>query len=179
MPMAAREALWRAVRRTPPEVPDGPWSVVLERAVAPAPASVRVGERARPRARGGDAPCPRHRRARPYPGLASFTEQDAEFFFGREVEVEGVWKKLKRPRLLGVIGPSGAGKSSFLRAGLLPTLPPSWRAVPATPGTHPFQALAQALVPQCAEDTEALQALVRFDDADAVVGAVVAVAPPA
>ena len=76
----------------------------------------------------------------PYPGLAAFTEQDAEYFFGREVEVEAVWKKLKRPRLLGVIGPSGAGKSSFLRAGLLPTLPPSWKRGardarhPAVPG---------------------------------------------
>ena len=25
----------------------------------------------------------------PYPGLASFTEEDAEYFFGREAEVEG------------------------------------------------------------------------------------------
>ena len=48
-------------------------------------------------------------------------EEDAEYFFGREMEVEAVWKKLKRPRLLALIGPSGAGKSSFLRAGLLPT----------------------------------------------------------
>jgi len=32
---------------------------------------------------------------RPYPGLSSFTEEDAEYFFGREVEVEAVWKKLE------------------------------------------------------------------------------------
>ena len=102
-------------------------------------------------------------------GLAAFTERDAEYFFGRELEVEAVWKKLKRPRLLGLIGPSGAGKSSFLRAGLLPTLPSTWRAVFATPGTRPFQALAEALVPEFAGDTEALQSLVRFDDLDTAV----------
>jgi serine/threonine protein kinase len=60
---------------------------------------------------------------RPYPGLASFTENDAEYFFGREAEIEALWKKLRRPHLLAVIGPSGAGKSSFLRAGLIPAMP--------------------------------------------------------
>ena len=112
----------------------------------------------------------------PYPGLAAFTERDAEYFFGRELEVEAVWKKLKRPRMLGLIGPSGAGKSSFLRAGLLPTLPSTWRAVLATPGTRPFQALAEALVPEFAGDTEALQSLVRFDDLDTAVAVVGALA---
>jgi WD40 repeat protein len=109
---------------------------------------------------------------RPYPGLSSFTEEDKEYFFGREVETESVWKKLKRPRLLGLVGPSGAGKSSFLRAGLLPALPSTWRAVRATPGTRPFAALAQALVPQFAGDTEALQELVRFEEPDAAVSVV-------
>ena len=72
---------------------------------------------------------------RPYPGLASFTEEDAEYFFGRELEVEAMWKKLRRPHLLGLIGPSGAGKSSFLRAGLLPVMPEGWRALVTTSGT--------------------------------------------
>jgi hypothetical protein len=31
---AAREGLWRALRSTPPQVPDGPWAAVLQRAVA-------------------------------------------------------------------------------------------------------------------------------------------------
>ena len=31
----------------------------------------------------------------PYPGLASFKEVDAEFFFGREIEIESIWTKLK------------------------------------------------------------------------------------
>ena len=86
---------------------------------------------------------------RPYPGLASFTAADAEFFFGREVEVEAVWKKLGQANLLAVIGPSGAGKSSFLHAGLLPAEPAGWRAVLCTPGTRPFAGLAHALADEC------------------------------
>jgi WD40 repeat protein/predicted Ser/Thr protein kinase len=171
--MAARETLWRRVRQAPPAVPEGPWSAVLLRALASSPdhryrsahALARALEEVTLRVPGVEE-------RRPYPGLAAFTEQDAEYFFGREVEVEAIWKKLKRPRLLGVIGPSGAGKSSFLRAGVLPTLPPSWKSVLATPGTQPFQALAQALVPMCAGDTAGLQSLVRFDDADGTVAAV-------
>ena len=54
--------------------------------------------------------------AKPYPGLAAFQQEDARFFFGRELEVEALWKKLRRPHLLAVIGPSGAGKSLLMRA---------------------------------------------------------------
>ncbi len=54
----------------------------------------------------------------PYPGLASFTEADAEYFFGREAEVEEMWRKLEGPaRLLGLVGPSGAGKTLVLAGG--------------------------------------------------------------
>ena len=171
--LATREALWHGVRQAPPQVPEGPWSTVLQRALASSRDARYPSAYALERAlEDVTLRLPGVEERRPYPGLDAFTEQDAEYFFGREVEVEAVWKKLKGPRLLGVIGPSGAGKSSFLRAGLLPTLPRSWKSVLTTPGTQPFQALAQALVPMCAGDTDALQALVRFDDADAMVGAV-------
>lgn len=46
----------------------------------------------------------------PYPGLAAFTEADAEFFFGREAEVAQMWRKLTSRRLLAVIGPSGVAR---------------------------------------------------------------------
>ena len=46
----------------------------------------------------------------PYPGLAAFTEADAEFFFGREDEVAQMWRKLTSRRLLAVIGAVGGGK---------------------------------------------------------------------
>jgi WD40 repeat protein len=166
----ARQALWRAVRETPPNIPEGPWAAVLTHAVAQdrnaRPASARALARALEEVTWR---LPGFEERRPYPGLAAFTEQDAEYFFGREAEVEAVWKKLKRPRLVGLIGPSGAGKTSFLRAGVLPTLPDTWKSVLSTPGTRPFQALAQVLVPHCVNDTEALQALVHFEDIDTAV----------
>ena len=84
------------------------------------------------------------------------------------MEVEGVWKKMKRPRLLALIGPSGAGKSSFLRAGLLPTLPAGWRVILSTPGNRPFQSLAQALLPAYAGDMEAIQSFLDFERDTAV-----------
>jgi len=70
----------------------------------------------------------------PYPGLSSFTEADAEDFFGREAEIAELWRKITSRRLLAVIGASGAGKSSLLRAGVVARAPPAggrWRASPA------------------------------------------------
>ena len=166
----ARQALWRAVRETPPRVPEGPWAPVLRQALAPDPGERQASAHALARAlEEVTLRLPGFEEERPYPGLASFTEQDSEYFFGREAEVEAVWRKLKRPRLLALIGPSGAGKSSFLRAGLLPTLPSTWKAVIATPGSHPFQALAETLVPAFSGDTQALQALLRFEDQETAV----------
>ena len=69
----------------------------------------------------------------PYPGLAAFSEADAEFFFGREDEVARMWRKLTSRRLLAVIGPSGVGKSSFLRAGVIPAKPEGWSVLVCQP----------------------------------------------
>jgi DNA-binding winged helix-turn-helix (wHTH) protein len=84
----------------------------------------------------------------PYPGLSPFSEEDAEFFYGREEEVEAVWKKLRNLYLLAIIGPSGAGKTSFLSAGLSPSRPEGWRIVFCHPTDNPFASLGQALVPE-------------------------------
>ncbi|PWB68653.1 MAG: hypothetical protein C3F15_16000, partial [Holophagae bacterium] len=59
----------------------------------------------------------------PYPGLAPFSESDAEDFFGREVEIAALWRKITSRRLLAVIGASGAGKSSLVRAGVVARAP--------------------------------------------------------
>ena len=80
----------------------------------------------------------------PYPGLAAFTEADTEFFFGREVEVAHLWRKITSRRLLAVIGPSGVGKTSFLRAGLIPGAPEGWGTLICQPGEAPYAALARA-----------------------------------
>ena len=58
----------------------------------------------------------------PYPGLRPFLESDAEYFFGRESQVEDLLMRLGRQRFLAVTGSSGCGKTSLIRAGLLPAL---------------------------------------------------------
>jgi hypothetical protein len=54
----------------------------------------------------------------PYKGLMPYAEEDALFFFGREVEREIIIANLMAPRLTLLYGPSGVGKSSVLRAGV-------------------------------------------------------------
>jgi WD40 repeat protein len=58
----------------------------------------------------------------PYKGLSSFTEADAEYFFGREEELDLVAANLRARRLSLLYGPSGVGKSSLLGAGVAPNL---------------------------------------------------------
>ncbi len=62
----------------------------------------------------------------PYPGLAAFQPDQAQWFFGRE-KVTAELLGLLTERMTGtgplvVVGPSGTGKSSLLRAGLLAAL---------------------------------------------------------
>ena len=120
--LEGRETIWQGIHHEPPKLPDSPWRMVLTRAVAriaeqrypSAAALARALEEVTLQVEGAED-------VYPYPGLASFTEEDAEYFFGRELEVEAMWKKLRRPHLLGLIGPSGAGKSSFIRARASPS----------------------------------------------------------
>ena len=64
----------------------------------------------------------------PFPGLSSFTEEDAGIFFGREADIMAglteirLLRKRRAIRTLVIQAASGAGKSSFLRAGLWPRL---------------------------------------------------------
>jgi ATPase subunit of ABC transporter with duplicated ATPase domains len=102
--------------------------------------------------------------ARPYTGLEAFQQEDSEYFYGRELEVEALWKKLRRPHLLAVIGPSGAGKSSFLRAGLLPTLADGWQTIVTTPGNQSFANLAQSLEPNLGDGSGTQDLLQRIGE---------------
>src|SRR4051794_10366633 len=54
----------------------------------------------------------------PFKGLASYTEADAAFFFGRDREREVIIANLKARPLTLLYGESGVGKSSLLRAGV-------------------------------------------------------------
>jgi WD40 repeat protein len=169
----ARQAVWRRVHGEPPQAGDTAWAGVLRKAIAKsrddryptAAALARALEEVTLRTTGDEA-------KRPYPGLASFTEEDAAFFVGRELEIEEMWKKLRRRHLLALVGPSGAGKSSFLRAGLGSTLPTGWRAIFAAPGDRPFAALAHALAPELSGDVAAVAKLIDFERPDVAVDVV-------
>ncbi|WP_406007638.1 WD40 repeat domain-containing protein [Streptomyces sp. NBC_00637] len=62
----------------------------------------------------------------PYRGLASYREQDARWFFGRERSTDALVAQLRAAERTGglvmLVGASGAGKSSLLSAGLVPAL---------------------------------------------------------
>ena len=55
----------------------------------------------------------------PYRGLMPYTEDDADFFFGRDRDTRLIIDNLKAYRLTVLYGDSGVGKSSVLRAGVL------------------------------------------------------------
>ncbi|MER6961054.1 helix-turn-helix domain-containing protein [Streptomyces sp. NPDC000618] len=90
----------------------------------------------------------------PYPGLTSFKERDAEWYFGRERAIADLVGLLADPNAAGhlavLVGPSGIGKSSLLRAGLaaavargaLPTRQPGTpETLYLTPTAHPMDEL--------------------------------------
>ncbi len=165
-----RKAFWNALRAPTPNLPDTPWRHVLTQALAWNPNDRFESAMSLGRAleevslRPGSA-----ENRSPFPGLASFGEDEAEFFFGRELEVEAIWRKLSRVHMTAVIGPSGAGKSSFLRAGVTASAPDGWSVIYCTPGNRPFTALAQALGPELAGDRDAVRDLPRFDEIEVAV----------
>lgn len=54
----------------------------------------------------------------PFPGLDSFAQENAPFFFGRDAERRVLISNLRASRLTLLYAKSGAGKSSLLRAGV-------------------------------------------------------------
>jgi WD40 repeat protein len=87
---------------------------------------------------------------KPYFGLDAFSEEDAEFFFGRQKIIDKLLNSLRcEPRFLTLLGPSGSGKSSVIIAGLTPkirqgALPGSdrWGIIVTRPMDNPFRQLA-------------------------------------
>lgn len=165
-----REQIWDALRHNPREIPDSPWKAIILRTVSNDPtqrfpsasALSRALEEATQRVETIDE-------QKPYPGLASFTPENAEYFFGREMEVETLIRKLQELQMMALVGPSGAGKTSFLRAGLLPALPADWQVLFTVPGDAPFLNVGQALIPEFSGNTEAMQQMLRFEDLSVAV----------
>jgi len=82
----------------------------------------------------------------PYKSLNSYTENEAELFFGRDNEVLDIFSQInaipKESGLLAVLAPSGAGKSSFLQAGVIPHFKKqSWVTSFTIPGYAGFESL--------------------------------------
>ncbi|MWA01713.1 hypothetical protein F8568_015285 [Actinomadura sp. LD22] len=92
----------------------------------------------------GTQNCRRNDARPPYAGLASFKEDDAGFFFGREKLTATLVGHLQKKRLLVLFGASGSGKSSVLRAGVLPAFP-GVSSLVFTPGPHPLEECAVRL----------------------------------
>jgi hypothetical protein len=68
------------------------------------------------------ADAPNVNETNPWLGLASFTEETRQFFYGREDEVAELARRVQRKLLTVLFGQSGLGKTSILRAGLVPRL---------------------------------------------------------
>jgi formylglycine-generating enzyme required for sulfatase activity len=93
----------------------------------------------------------------PFPGLASFGDDDAHaaVFYGRSREIALALEELRKMRAEGdfrpfvILGSSGAGKSSLLKAGIIPRLRrerPAWLPLRAfRPGSDPLLNFAEAL----------------------------------
>ncbi|KUN57921.1 hypothetical protein AQJ46_45255 [Streptomyces canus] len=84
----------------------------------------------------------------PFQGLAAFTEDDAEFFHGRDSDTTRVHTAVRRRPVTLVAGPSGCGKSSLVRAGVLPRLRAEAMSVTElrpVPGVRAAAVLARAL----------------------------------
>jgi WD40 repeat protein len=111
----------------------------------------------------------------PYPGLAAFTDAQAEWFFGRDRLTAELTSRaamlVTQGGLLMVVAGSGTGKSSLLRAGLLPALSQGrlpvagsqrWPQLVLTPGANPTQVLAGHLAHLVGEEPAAvLQGMIR------------------
>ena len=96
-------------------------------------------------------------RETPFPGLASFGDDDADaaLFYGRSRELAQILEELREARSkpdarpFVILGGSGAGKSSLLKAGIVPRLrreSPAWLPLRAfRPGADPLLNFAEAI----------------------------------
>lgn len=89
----------------------------------------------------------------PYQGLKAFTEDNSQYFYGRDGLTQQLINHLTNKSFLAVVGASGSGKSSVVRAGLIAQLrsgkqfPGSekWLIENLCPGDRPLEALARVL----------------------------------
>ena len=86
-------------------------------------------------------------------GLRPYRKEEADIFYGREKEVEGLLQILQKDKLVTVIGAPGTGKSSLINAGLIPRLEEGflaqagkqWSVCKFRPGISPIENMAYSL----------------------------------
>ncbi|MEV0638513.1 WD40 repeat domain-containing protein [Streptomyces sp. NPDC050619] len=124
----------------------GHWQRLWERAVA----DPVGGDRSESSADGAEAQpgeAPTVPGVCPYRGLASYRQEDARWFFGRERSTDALVAQLCAAQPTGglvmLVGASGAGKSSLLHAGLVPALRngTAREVVQLVPGADPLAEL--------------------------------------
>lgn len=103
----------------------------------------------------------------PYMGLKAFTEENAEYFYGRDALIQKLLLQVNHSSTIAVVGASGSGKSSVVQAGLISQLRQG-KQVPGSeqwwigclrPGQKPIQTLARTLVDGGTEKEKAQQQL--------------------
>lgn len=97
----------------------------------------------------------------PYRGLQAFTEEDAQYFYGRETVVQQLISELLTKPFLAVVGGSGSGKSSVVQAGVIAQLRRNheWWMRSFRPGANPLEALSYRLLDSGTEREKAYQHL--------------------
>ena len=90
-----------------------------------------------------------------YPGTSPFSASDRELFFGRDADIENLYRMIIQNKTLLLYSKSGYGKSSLLKAGVIPKLneDPTYMVIPIrfTPYNpskflSPIETVAQTLV---------------------------------
>lgn len=89
-------------------------------------------------------------------GLLPFQETDQAFFFGRETDIQTLFRRMTRPEFqFGILfGESGCGKTSLLKAGLVPKL---WREGWVPLVCRSYQDPLVALSEECRRQTQVLR----------------------
>ena len=99
----------------------------------------------------------------PFPGLRPFGVDECHLFFGREGQVDEILVKLSENRFITLLGYSGSGKSSLMYCGIIPILyggfmtdsGADWNIVVTRPGYAPLDNLAESLIQQDPNYSEA------------------------
>lgn len=103
----------------------------------------------------------------PYMGLQAFNEENAQYFYGRELLVQKLLNSLSHQSTLALVGASGSGKSSVVEAGIIAQLRQG-KQIPGSqqwwigcfcPSAQPISALAKILVDPCTAKNQAQQKL--------------------